>query len=126
VSAEGPTLRVMTANVYVGRADMAAIVRLAREQDIDALSLQELTPDAVTRLDAAGGRALFGGRALAARPGAGGSGVLTRLPLVDRGAREATDAARAEAELRLPGAPPVRITAVHPVPSITARAERAG
>jgi len=122
-SADGPTLRVMTANVYVGRADMDAIVRLAREQSVDVLSLQELTPEAVARLDAAGGRALFPGRALAVRSGAAGSGLFARLPLLDRSSDEATEAARSEAELRLPGARPVRITAVHPLPPITARAE---
>jgi len=121
--ADGPTLRVMSANVYFGRADMGAIVRLARDQDVDVLSLQELTPEAVSRLDAAGGRALFGGRALAARPGAAGSGMLARVPLLDRSQEEAADAARPEAELRLPGARPVRITAVHPLPPISGRAE---
>lgn len=120
-SANGPTLRVMSANLYVGRADMAAIVRLAREEDVDVLSLQELTPAAVARLDAAGGRALFPARALRARPGAAGSGLLARLGLRDRSPDDLTSAAQPEAGLRLPGAQPVRIKAVHPRPPISAR-----
>jgi len=121
--ASGPMLRVMSANLYVGTADMAAIMRLARKQDVDVLSLQELTPEAVDRLDAAGGRSLFSARALEARAGAAGSGLLSRLPLRDRSPDDATDAEQPEAELRVPGAPPVRIKVVHPRPPISARSE---
>lgn len=121
--ADGPTLRVMSANVYVGRADMGAVVRLAREQDVDVLSLQELTPEAVTRLDAAGGRALFPSRALEVLPGAAGSGLLARLALRDRSPDDATDAAQPEAELHPRGARPLRIKAVHPRPPISPRSE---
>ncbi|MDQ3630701.1 MAG: endonuclease/exonuclease/phosphatase family protein [Actinomycetota bacterium] len=123
--ANGPTLRVMSANLLFGNADMAALVRLARAQDVDVLSVQELTPQAVARLDAAGGRALFPSRVLVARSSAVGSGLLARLPLRDRSPEDAAVAAQPEAELRLPGAPPVRIKAVHPFPPITARQEAA-
>ncbi|MEJ7788082.1 MAG: endonuclease/exonuclease/phosphatase family protein, partial [Solirubrobacteraceae bacterium] len=85
---------------------------------------QELTPDAATRLDAAGGRGVFPGRAVEARPGAAGSGLYARLPLGRRSPDDATDAEQPEAELRLPGARPVRIKAVHPRPPISARSER--
>ena len=123
--ADGPALRVMSANVYFGRADMAAIVRLARAEDVDVLSLQELTSDAVARLDAAGGRALFPARALRARSGATGAGLLARLPLRELNPDDVTDTAQPEAELRLPGAQPVRIKGVHPLPPITTRSESA-
>lgn len=123
--ADGPTLRVMSANVLYGGADMSALLRLAEAQDVDVLSLQELTPDALRRLDAAGGRRRFPGRAVEVRPGAAGSALLARLPLRRRSpADDPTVAAQPEAELRLPGAPPVRVKAVHPFPPITARAER--
>ena len=122
--ADGPTLRVMSANLLGGRADADAVMRLAVTEEIDVLSLQELTPDAVERLDAAGGRARFPGRALAARPGAAGSGLMARLPLRDRAPDDATQAEQPEAEVRVPGARPVRLKAVHPRPPITTRSER--
>ena len=122
-SADGPTLRIMSVNVYEGRGDARRIMRLARRFDVDVLSLQELTPDAVRRLDAAGARERFPGRALAPRPGAAGSGLMARRRLRDRSPDDATEAEQPEAELRLPGAMPVRIKAVHPRPPISGISE---
>ena len=34
----------MTSNVYLGSADKRAVLRIAREHDVDVLSLQELRP----------------------------------------------------------------------------------
>lgn len=62
----GRRLVVMTSNQLVGHGDARTIVRLVREHHVDVLSLQELTPEAVTRLDAAGIRRLLPGRALIA------------------------------------------------------------
>ncbi len=123
--ADGPTLRVMSLNTFDGHADMAAVMRLAREQDVELLSLQELTPEALARLDAAGGRARFPGRAVEARPLAAGSGLFARRPLRARSPDDPTAAEQPEAELRLPSAPPLRVKAVHPYPPITAHAEPA-
>src|SRR5690242_10593250 len=50
----GPALRVMTVNMLKGTADAAAIVELVRAHRVDLLALQELTPEAENRLDAAG------------------------------------------------------------------------
>jgi endonuclease/exonuclease/phosphatase family metal-dependent hydrolase len=52
--AEGPVLRVITANVLKGRASEQAIVRLVRRKGADVLFLQELTEPAVSRLKQAG------------------------------------------------------------------------
>jgi len=79
--ADGQRLVVMSANLRFGEADAASLLALAREQDVDLLSLQELTPDAVERLDAAGARRLLPGRALAPRRGAAGTGLMARRPL---------------------------------------------
>ena len=122
--ADGPTLRVMSANVLFGSADMASVLRIAREEDVDVLALQELTVAAARRLDAAGGRAWFPARAVEARPGAAGSGLFSRLPLRDRADDDATGSAQPEVELRPPGAQPVRIKTVHPRPPISGPAER--
>ena len=52
---------------------------------------------------------------LDARPGAQGSGLLSRYPLTDPERPQGLRMAMPEATLRVPGAPPVRVKAVHPV-----------
>ncbi|HVL30875.1 MAG TPA: endonuclease/exonuclease/phosphatase family protein [Solirubrobacteraceae bacterium] len=119
--APGVPLVVMTANLYLGRADAGAVVRTARANRVDVLSVQELTAEALRRLDAAGARTLLPGRVLQSRDGAGGSGLLARSTLSP--APQAGDGeghAQPSALLRVPGARDVRITAVHPVPPISA------
>lgn len=121
-AADGPGLTVMSSNLLLGEADPQAVLRLVREHDVDLLSVQELTPGAVARLDAAGARDLLPGRALDARPRAAGSGLLARRTLVRRPLADATGAAQPEALLRLQGAPPLVVKAVHPYPPITRKA----
>ena len=50
----GPRLVVMTSNVWLGSADVRALLRVAREHDVDVLSLQEVRPKTVARLEKAG------------------------------------------------------------------------
>src|SRR6266542_1794008 len=73
----GPTLRVLTANMLVGGADPAAIVRIVREQKVDLLALQELTPDAERALARAGLEV--------AREGVAGCARVRRAGLVELG-----------------------------------------
>jgi endonuclease/exonuclease/phosphatase family metal-dependent hydrolase len=119
----GPTLVVMTANLYEGRADPDALLRLVREHHVDVLSLQELTPEAVRALDAAGARELLPGRAVETRPEAQGSGLMARRPLRPTGPADTTGAAQPEALVAVPGAPAVRVKAVHPRPPISSSSE---
>jgi endonuclease/exonuclease/phosphatase (EEP) superfamily protein YafD len=109
----GRALIVMTANLYEGGADARAVLGLAREHRVDVLSLQELTPEALGRLDSAGARELLPWRVAFARPGAIGSAVMARrrLSLVGRVAAEGT--AEPEASVRVAGTKPVRVKAVH-------------
>jgi endonuclease/exonuclease/phosphatase family metal-dependent hydrolase len=118
--AHGPRLVVMTANLYVGRGDAAAVMRLVRERHVDVLSLQELTPEELARLDAAGAATVLPGRSVAAGPDAAGTGLLARLPLRPVAAHDPEGAAEPEAILDVPGAPPVHLKAVHPLPPINA------
>lgn len=120
---DGPELRVMSVNVFVGRADMGAVLRLARAERVDVLCLQELTPQALARFDAAGGRAAFPGRAAEPRTHAAGSAVLARRALTDRAPDDATAAEQPDVLLRVPGAQPVRIKTVHPYPPLNAARE---
>ena len=117
-AAAGPRLVVMTSNLYLGRADARALLQIAREHDVDVLSMQELQRPLMRRLDAAGAREQFPGRAVDPRPGASGSGVLSRRPARVVETSETTAHAQPEIEIAVPGAPPVRIKAVHPAPPV--------
>jgi endonuclease/exonuclease/phosphatase family metal-dependent hydrolase len=119
---QGPALTVMTANLYEGRADAGALIALAREQRVDVLSLQELTPDALARLDSAGARELFPGRVVAPRPGAIGSGLMARRRLSLAGEVAPRGTAEPEAALAVPGTMPVRVKAVHPPAPLSSHA----
>src|SRR5688500_10744796 len=120
-SARGPVLVVMTSNLYVGRADAAAVVRLARERHVDVLSLQELRPEALARLDAAGMRELLPGRVVGEDAEVLTSGVMARRPLRHV---PGSGLLEPEAALRVPGAPPLRVKAVHPRPPVSEAQER--
>src|ERR1700733_14176571 len=52
--AAGPVLRVLTANLLVGRAAAEMVVELVCRQDADVLFVQELTDEAAARLQRAG------------------------------------------------------------------------
>jgi endonuclease/exonuclease/phosphatase (EEP) superfamily protein YafD len=115
-AAGGPRLVVMTANLWLGQADARALLRIAHEHDVDVLSVQELRPELLARIDAAGGRRQFPYRAVDPRTGAAGSGLLARRPLTP-GAPD--PAVQAQPEAVLAGSPPVRIKAVHPAPPVS-------
>ncbi len=114
--ARGRALVVMTANLRFGGADAAGILRLVREHDVDVLSLQELTPDALRRLDAAGAAALLPGRSVRPDMRWSGLGLLTRAPVRGVTARRSSAAAQLEAVLSPGDGAPLRLVAVHPLP----------
>lgn len=78
---DGQPLTVLTANLYFGRADPDALVRMVREQHVDVLALEELTEVAVARLEAAGLTELLPYTDLLAFRDADGSGIYSRWPL---------------------------------------------
>ena len=80
-AAAGPSLVVAGADLYYGRADPRAVVDLVRTYDVDVLSLQELTPQAVDALDAAGLADLLPHRVLQPDDRAAGTGLASRYPL---------------------------------------------
>ncbi|MGI9063165.1 MAG: endonuclease/exonuclease/phosphatase family protein [Pseudonocardiaceae bacterium] len=80
-TAAGPSLVVAGANLYYGRADPQAVVDLVRAHDVDVLSLQELTPQAVGALDAAGLADLLPHRVFQPDDRAAGTGLASRYPL---------------------------------------------
>ena len=115
----GSTLVVMTFNLYGGRADARETLALVRRYRVDVLSLQELTPQAVAELDAEGARELLPGRVLEARDGAAGSGLMGRVAVRPVAPRDPSGAAQPEGVILVPGAPALRVKAVHPRPPIS-------
>lgn len=116
----GPELRVMTMNMYFGGADAAGIVDLARRERVDLLSLQELTPAALTRLDEAGLADLLPYRVATPAGGASGSGIFSIHPLDELSlGQESRGLAAPMAGLTVSGVR-VEVVAVHPYPPSSA------
>ncbi|KAA9375075.1 endonuclease/exonuclease/phosphatase family protein [Microbispora cellulosiformans] len=113
-TATGPTLRILTANLFYGVGDAEAVVGLVRRLDPDVLSTQELTPQAVEALDAAGLGRLLPYRHLEDGPGASGSGLYSRHPLTRLPDFAPEGSHRMpRARIALPSGPPVEIVDVH-------------
>ncbi|MEU8260666.1 endonuclease/exonuclease/phosphatase family protein [Micromonospora sp. NPDC048999] len=115
-AADGPTLRLLTANLLLGGAEPGRLVDLVRRHRVDVLAVQEFTPDIATELDRLGLADLLPYRMLNPEPGATGSGLYARFPLAESGIRRNQGFAFTQAygTLAVPGAPPVRVESVHP------------
>ena len=102
ISKPAATVRVMTANLGMGRADSRAVAALARES-ADVLVLQEMTPEAVTGLSTAGLDDVFAHRVIDPRPLASGIGVWSRYPIVESGGQDGYSLPLLWARLAVPG-----------------------
>ena len=125
--AAGPTLRVLTANLLLGRAAPESVVEIVRRTRADVLFVQELTSEAAARLRRAGlGDLLEHGMAQPMPNGTRGSGIYARYPL--RCALPAdsvsaspvsvapVSAARCTARLELPSGQSVQLACIHAGP----------
>lgn len=116
---DGPRLRVMAANLYLGHADARAIVNLVRQQQIDVLAMPELTPDEVSRLDSAGLAEVLPYRVFDDRPGGDGSGIAANVPLRKIILMPDTVLSQPSVVVDLPGRDDVELTAVHVQPPLS-------
>jgi endonuclease/exonuclease/phosphatase (EEP) superfamily protein YafD len=116
--ANGPELRVLSTNLKLGLADPAAVVNLIETNEIDVLSVQELTPQALAALEFAGLRDFLPHVVADPDVSSHGGAILSRHPLGDLGGVEPSGYpfAMPRARLAVPGAQPVDVVAVHPVP----------
>jgi endonuclease/exonuclease/phosphatase family metal-dependent hydrolase len=115
----GPELRVLAVNLYYGEADLEAVVDLVREHDIDVLTLQELTPDAMAGLASAGLDELLPNQAFEPQSGADGSGIASRHPLIGLSLAEGSTFQQPSASVELKGGVTAEVVAVHAVPPVT-------
>lgn len=111
----GPMLRVLTHNMYFGRADAEILITRVRQLGADVLFLQELSEDAVTRLKQAGLDDLMQYTQLDLRGGSRGSGIYARFPLSEGPAVPMIHMAQPTALLELPNGQRVELVCVHPV-----------
>lgn len=116
--ASGPSLIIASANLYFGQADPSAVVDLVRTHRVDVLSLQELTPDAVAALDAAGLAALLPHRVFKPDARAAGTGVASRYPLQVRPSNPDSYHFQPVLGIEIPRAAEIELTAVHIVAPI--------
>ncbi|MEU8422010.1 endonuclease/exonuclease/phosphatase family protein [Micromonospora sp. NPDC048835] len=116
-AASGPTVRLLTANLLAGAGDARTLVELVRRHRVDVLTVQEFTPDAQTALDQLGLDTLLPHRQLNPEIGTAGSGLYSRWPITDGGARRNLNGwgfNQAYATVSVPGGPPVRVESAHP------------
>ena len=116
--ADGPHLRIMTANLRAGLADPRTVVDLVRKHKIDVLTMPELTPTAVSALDREGLSDLLPHQVYDDRPGGDGSGIASNLPLRQIVLVEESTLSQPSAVVDLPGNEDLEITAVHVQPPL--------
>ena len=116
-------LRLLTVNAQGGAADPVALLRTVRTHNVDVLAVQELTPQMVRRLAAAGLGQLLPFSHLDPRPGSPGTGLWARWPLTPLPPVPGLTAAAPRARIDPPGGRPVTLTAVHPLAPISGHAD---
>lgn len=110
----GVALRVLSSNRFLGQADPRQLVDVVRSEQVDVLSLQELTPAQVSRLDRAGLRQLLPNRVFRPGPGGSGTGLAARYPLHPLALVPPTTMNMPSARIDLPAGRHVDVVAVHP------------
>lgn len=119
VTPEGPPLRLLTLNVHFGHVEPETVVDLVREHEVEVLALQEVTPEMVEGLDAAGLGELLPYSVDHSAPAAAGGSVHSVYPLDDLGdvGHDIGSLAMPRAGLTVPDAAgPVEVVSVHPMP----------
>jgi endonuclease/exonuclease/phosphatase (EEP) superfamily protein YafD len=114
----GPRLRVLTANMHFGTGSAEALVSLVRSTRPDVLSVQEMTPGLVRRLDAAGLGELMPEFVIEPQADARGTGLYARFPLTAAARPAGTLSVMATARARVSGGPEVELVAIHPPPPL--------
>lgn len=109
------TLRVLSTNVYRGKADPEQLVALVDRLRPDLLAVQELTPRFARELRRAGLGERLSHAIVEVRQGAAGGGLYSRLPLRPLASGSPSFFRQPRAALRLPDGSRVRVVDVHPL-----------
>jgi endonuclease/exonuclease/phosphatase (EEP) superfamily protein YafD len=119
-AANGQRLRIMSVNLFLGKADPRTVVDIARSQKADVLVMPELTQSEVVALDKAGLAKLFPERLFEIGVGGEGTGVASRYPLRKIILMDETTLSQPSMVVDLPGRDDVELTAVHTQPGVRA------
>jgi endonuclease/exonuclease/phosphatase family metal-dependent hydrolase len=114
--AAGPVLRVLTANLLVGRAMAEAVAELVARKHADVLFVQELTGDATARLQRAGLGDLLPHHVTQPVPHSTRGSIYARFPLRGGTLTAPPSAARCTAWLDVPSGQLVQLACVHAAP----------
>lgn len=114
----GTEVRVMSVNMLLGQADAADVVAAVRANQVDVLTLQELTPEAVAELDRAGLRNMLPSQVFEPRPGPAGSGIASRYGLTAKTLTSPGSMRQPGALVDLPGDRDIEVVAVHTMPPV--------
>ncbi|MEU0539171.1 protein kinase [Nocardia sp. NPDC005978] len=112
----GIDVTVMQSNILFGHADADAIVREVRENGVEVLTLAELTPEALARLQAAGLETELPYYYVEPAAGGQGSGVYSRYPLQDASRLPRFSLHSIRATMLHPERGPITVFQFHPVP----------
>jgi endonuclease/exonuclease/phosphatase (EEP) superfamily protein YafD len=116
----GAELRVMAANMKLGKADPEALVALCRELEVDLLSVEELTPVLSVRLQEAGLDEVLPHSVVDLGPGATGSGLFATTPLDGRSVERLPGGfPLIGVTVTLPGAATIQAYGLHTVPPVS-------
>lgn len=107
-------VKVVSANVYHGRADPAALLALVDRVQPDLLSVQELNPALAAKLRRLGIERRLPHRLVLTRRGVTGAGLYSRYPLRALPGPHPANTRMQRAELALPGGRRLRVVNVHP------------
>jgi endonuclease/exonuclease/phosphatase (EEP) superfamily protein YafD len=110
------TLTVLSANVYLGGAEPAALIALIDRLHPDLLSVQELTPSFARRMQRAGLGDRLPHSVLMPQPKGHGGGLYARYPLTPLPTRTHFLFRMPRALISLPDGRRLRLIAVHPQP----------
>jgi len=113
---DGPTLRVMQANLLFGQADPASLTATVREKAVDVLTVQELTTSLEGSLRDQGLEQLLPHHYLVPdEAGGGGAGIYSRYPLTET--RELNGFGPTNLVAEVGFSTPFTLLAVHPGPA---------
>jgi endonuclease/exonuclease/phosphatase (EEP) superfamily protein YafD len=109
----GPAVRVLSLDLTQGRADAATVVALVRDQHVDVVAFQELTPQSAAALNAAGLQAELPDQLFQPGDGPTGSGIASRYPLQPVQIEPPTTFPQVTAQVSLPQGRAVQVQSVH-------------
>ncbi|OYD67989.1 endonuclease/exonuclease/phosphatase (EEP) superfamily protein YafD [Rhodococcus sp. OK302] len=112
--ADGPSIRIMQANLMVGSANPESLVATVRDRNVDVVTIDELTSHEADALKAAGLETLLPFQFLVPYAGGGGGGgIYSRFPLSNTRSLDGFSPETLAAELNIGLPQPVTLFAVH-------------